>query len=518
MAIAKVGAALTGNTGATTVSSQNVAITPTAGNAIVVCCSIRSGSGTLSGISATGGTATFVSRVAESTAGSAALAIWTAHNVGAGITQITLTPATSARALVWWVQEYSGVELTLDVTSIGAAPGSSASQSSPSITPVTLGAVVIAANANAGVASTASPFSDITAGPTTHSGTTAGAGWTSEFSQWNDSSTGLDLTVASNVVNALGAYECDWTIAAAAQSGNGAIVLRPSITPAAGSLVLTGGTPVLTVTIPPAGASLGLTGGTPQLQSTIPPAGASAALSGGTPQLQTVLPPTAATLTLTASTPVLQTSIPPGGATLTLSGGAPAVTLTITPSGATATLSGGTPELEAVLPPAGASLALTGAAPVLGTTIAPSGASLALIGATPGVTITDDLVLNPAGGSLTLTGSTPALAEEIQPGSASLALTGSTPSLSVVLTPAAAALLMTGATPQLVMPVTLTPAGVALALTGETPVVIVTTMAVTPPNRVITVHSENRTVSVPLDERTFPVPTENRTIKVGSSC
>lgn len=450
MAIAKVGSALTGNTGATTVSSQNVAITPIAGDAIVVCCSIRSGSGTLSGISATGGTATFVSRVAETTAGSAALAIWTAHNVGSGITSITLTPATSAKALVWWVQEYSGVENTLDVTSIGAAPGSSASQSSPSITPVTVGAVVIAANANAGVASTASPFSDITAGPTTHSGTTAGAGWTSEFSQWNDSSTGLDLTVASNVANTLGAYECDWTLAAAAQSGNGAIVLRPSITPASVSLVLTGGTPVLTATIPPAGGSL--------------------ALSGGTPQLQTVIPPSGATLTLTASTPVLQTSIPPGGATIALTGGTPSVNLTI--------------------PPGGASLAMTGSAPVLGTAIAPNGATLALLGATPN------------------------LSETAIPASASLTLTGSTPALAVALTPTAAGLLLTGGSPELIIPVTLTPAGAALALTGETPLVLVTVMAVTPPERIITIPHENRVATAASDTRTVSVPIENRVVTV----
>jgi hypothetical protein len=181
---------------------------------------------------ATGGTATFVSQVDQAGSSATTLGVFTAVNVGASITGITVTPSASVRMIVW-AQEYSGVDNTtpMDVTPTGLVGANSVSQISASITPVTNGALVLTGFVSQGNSGTTTPFKATTAGPTTHTGTQAGTGWTAEMDLWNQgaSTTSDNLVVSSNGCNnTAGAYECDWTAAVSGSTGVGTIALRPA--------------------------------------------------------------------------------------------------------------------------------------------------------------------------------------------------------------------------------------------------------------------------------------------------
>lgn len=230
MAITRVGAVVGADSGTTAVTTQDVTIAPTAGNTLVVVAILGSISATCT-VAATGGTATFVSRVMQASTVSEGTAFLTASNIGAGISKITVTPSVGTKVMACAI-EYSGVDNTtpMDVTPTGGQGANSTAQASASITPVTSGALVLTGLGSVGRSVTTSPFKATTAGPTTHSGTQAGAGWTAERDLWNQGGapSSLNIVVASNGYTTSGAYQCDWTLAVAGATGLGSIVLRPA--------------------------------------------------------------------------------------------------------------------------------------------------------------------------------------------------------------------------------------------------------------------------------------------------
>lgn len=233
MTISKVGAALTFNSAGSNITSspgQDISMTPTAGNTIVVIVFMRGSTSTAVTVTPTGGSATFTSRIAQ-LGNSVNIHFLTASNIGAGITKINVAPNVSAKGQIW-VQEYSGVNNStpMDVTPVSSALSSSGTLTPPSITPVTNGALVIDAWGNQANSATASPYKATTAGPTAHSGTKAGAGWTAEYDLWNQNlgSASHNLVIGSDVCNDLGAYQADWTAAVASAATAGAIALRPA--------------------------------------------------------------------------------------------------------------------------------------------------------------------------------------------------------------------------------------------------------------------------------------------------
>lgn len=236
MTIAKVGSSYTYNSagGNLTTSGVDISMTPVAGNALVVVCFMRGSTSSVVTVTPTGGTATFTPQIAQ-LGNSVYIHFLTAVNVGSGITKINVAPNVGARGMVW-VQEYSGVDTStpMDVTASGAALSSSSTLSPPSLTPVTSGAVVIAAWGNQANSATSSPYKATTAGPSAHSATKTGVGWTAEFDLWNQnlSSISMNMVVGSNVVNTPGTYQADWTAAVASAATSGAIALRPMATAA----------------------------------------------------------------------------------------------------------------------------------------------------------------------------------------------------------------------------------------------------------------------------------------------
>jgi hypothetical protein len=205
----------------------------------VVCVTVRLATDPVTGISATGGSATFTRRVTQQSTSASRIYFYTASNVGSGITSITV--ALSAAIVMSWAQEYSGVDNTtpMDVTATTQQLAAVSPITSASIVPATIGSVVLAGVSGQGRANTVSPFKYTTAGPTAVGGTQAGAGWAAEHDLWNQGAVGssLGIVVASNEVNNSGTYQCNWTPGAAIQSAQATIVLRPGSTGPATSLV-----------------------------------------------------------------------------------------------------------------------------------------------------------------------------------------------------------------------------------------------------------------------------------------
>lgn len=230
--VAKVGSPVTFNSAGSNITTggQAMAITPTAGNTIVVIAFWRGSTSTTCTVTPSGGSATFTSRVAQ-LGGSTHLHIVTAHNVGSGITSLNVAPNVGARGQIW-VQEYSGVDNStpMDVSAAGSAPSASATRLSTSVDPVTIGAMVIAAFGHNGNSGTSSPYKVTTAGPAAASGTEPGVAWTSEYDLWNQhaSSISHNLVIASNEVDDAGTYQAQWTSAVTTAGANGTIVLRPA--------------------------------------------------------------------------------------------------------------------------------------------------------------------------------------------------------------------------------------------------------------------------------------------------
>lgn len=235
MAIAPVGSAATFDSGSGNISSvggQTVSISPTAGNCLVVVYFARGSTSTAATVSAVGGTATFTNQLAQ-LGNSTYLHVQTAVNIGSGITGVNCTPNVSARGDIW-IREYSGVDNTtpMDVAAAGGALSNSSTLSPPSLTPVTNGAVVISTWAASANFASSSPYPAASAGPTAHSGTKTGVGWTDEYNKWSSVGTNHGLVVGSNVVNdTSGAYQADWTPVLSAAAVAGAIALRPYVAP-----------------------------------------------------------------------------------------------------------------------------------------------------------------------------------------------------------------------------------------------------------------------------------------------
>lgn len=236
MAIAQVGSLATNNSGTTAVTTLSVTIAPVAGNCVVVLAAGRTITTTGWSVAAVGGTATFTQRVVQAGGTASAVAIFTAVNVGSGITSVTIT-CPSARVIAI-APEYSGVDNTtpMDVAATAGAGVSGTPQSSQSISPVTSGALVLTAMSTQSNSGTLTPFKATTAGPTAHAATNAGTGWTSIIDRWNQggATTSINLVVAADGCNTTsGAYQCDWTLAVGATPGLGSIALRPTAAPAA---------------------------------------------------------------------------------------------------------------------------------------------------------------------------------------------------------------------------------------------------------------------------------------------
>jgi hypothetical protein len=236
-----------------------------------------------------------------------------------------------------------------------------------------------------------------------------------------------------------------------------------------------------------------------EVQKITPPAG-SLALTGGTPGVpkDTPVSPLVGALALAGNAPVLDRGIVPAVGTLTLTGAAPTfgsgVTNTditplagelffgvasqeLTPSRGTLALTPGTAKQDHGTIPAGGALTLTGAAPTVqggaGTFITPLVGSLALTGQQPTAKV--EVFITPLVVALNLSGQVPTVSEGKfrTPQVGALALVGNT-SMAVagtVITPLAGSLGLTGATPR--SDTGTRPSVGTLTLTGQAPVVAV---------------------------------------------
>jgi hypothetical protein len=288
-----------------------------------------------------------------------------------------------------------------------------------------------------------------------------------------------------------------------------------TITPAAGSLILSGTTAtVIQAGSPaPASAALTLAGQQPARvlggQVAIVPGVGALAFVGSAPA-HSFLGPAEASLALAGTTPTPSIGTPGGGTTvlpgvgslafasddievqflgpdvgsLTFTGLAPTLFATpvsnplVTPGVGVLTLAGGAPSplIFGALTPAAGALTLSGTTLTLSVTstgLVPS-ATLALSGATPTASLFGPFV--PATGSLTLTGQTPTapITPTVVPATGTLSLTGQTPTrlLTLQVMPATATLTLASAgAPSLAYGGIAQPGPGLLTLTGQTPVI-----------------------------------------------
>lgn len=191
--------------------------------------------------------------------------------------------------------------------------------------------------------------------------------------------------------------------------------------PAAGSVVLTHGTPRLITRLHPAAASITVRGGLPSLVGgpfdtiTLHPAAGSVVVTGGTARLHLKLAPAAGSITLTGATPSLNTYVrtllSPAAASVVLTGATPALIMRMRPAAGSITVRGGLPTLvgaapeTVILSPAAASVLLTGGTAALRLTLAPLPGSIVVSGGS-GATRT---VLHPAPGHIILQPGAPGL-------------------------------------------------------------------------------------------------------------
>ena len=235
MAIEKVGTAqvFNGPVSMPTDVGQDIAITPTAGNCIVIIAYIDALPASVT-CSTVGGSATFTTVASQYGTGST-MQVIVATNVLDDITAINVLPTGSGWGQVW-MQEFSGVDNStpMDTTALTGSFNNTTSVQAPSITPVTVGALVIDAVGSKTISNTSSPYPATASGPTSVSGKMAGLGWTAESDFWNTktgNTTSANLSVGSNLVDALGAYQAGWVLAATPFAGSTvtAIALRPYV-------------------------------------------------------------------------------------------------------------------------------------------------------------------------------------------------------------------------------------------------------------------------------------------------
>lgn len=247
----------------------------------------------------------------------------------------------------------------------------------------------------------------------------------------------------------------------------GNIATGATITPAVGSLVLTGVAPVVIPPVfrTPAAGSLALTGQQPvvQILGTVVPGVATLALTGIAPKV------------IEAHTRI------PGVGSLSFTGSAPVIggSRIVTPSTGVLTLTGfASPQTLTVPPPDTGVLAITGVAPnrIIGIVRVPAAAALALTGIAPQVSQSggpQNTTITPDTGFVVLTEIAPALTGSgtIRPNAGSLSFTGAAPQLNgnIVITPIAGILTFVSGTPGVTQQGFIAANAGQLALTGQQP-------------------------------------------------
>lgn len=220
-----------------------------------------------------------------------------------------------------------------------------------------------------------------------------------------------------------------------------------------------------------------------------PPAGFNGFYSGETPSISVTqtITPTAGSVLLTGVAPAIAVNqtITPSTGSLLLTGYAPSISVlqTITPTAGSLLITGSQPTVQDsgatsfTIHPSSASLAITGQAPsiLVSVSAAPTAGSLLLTGSQPSLLV--NTFIAPTAGSCAITGRTPVVGLGIVPSSGTLLLNGQTPVTggSVSILPTSGSLLLSGYAPTVgnSTGTTITTAQGVLLLTGYTPTILV---------------------------------------------
>lgn len=423
-------------------------------------------------------------------AGDAALYIYECVNVAAGVTWVKVTTSGNSFPVIIGA-ELTGVKTASPRdTSAQRQGGVLAASSSPFV--LTTGALAQANNIVLAFGGT---------GASGASTVSLSSPWTTLQQEQNNALYWGQL-LASQYVTATTAVTASWnlspfpvTLAAATVIYQEASGGGTSVSPAAGSLALSGLAPTLAQPhgVVPAAGAIALSGAAPTVAQPhgVTPASGALALSGSAPTLaqtanQSVTPGVGA-LTLAGYAPTLAQphGVQPAAGALTLTAYAPALAQPhgLQPGAGALVLTGPAPTLaqtasQNVTPSAG-TLALSGYAPALaqgaGGTVSPAAGSVAIGGYAPTLAQTAAQSVSPGAGALTLSGFAPALSQTsgktVQPGAGALTLTGSAPSIAQprTLTPAVGSLVLQGFAPAVLQPHGLQPSAGALTLGSGAP-------------------------------------------------
>lgn len=234
-------------------------------------------------------------------------------------------------------------------------------------------------------------------------------------------------------------------------------------------------------TITPAQGTLTLTGQVAGLKLDLKPSQGELTLSSQTPTISistvTTISPSTGTLTLTNQSPSLNLDLKPTQGTLTFSGQTASIlqNYRFIPTQGELTLTGQIPTIQAgattTISPGVGELILTGYGSTLDLFLKPSQTDLTLTSQTPTVIAGATTTISPGLGELTLTSQTPSLNYQFQPSQGELTLSGQIAALQLDVKPSQGTLTWTGQAPTIYAAgfTLVEPAAATLTLSSQTP-------------------------------------------------
>jgi hypothetical protein len=400
-------------------------------------------------------------------------------NTAAGTPTVTITPNTSIGFLAIWIREIGGTSGydSAHKTALQTALGNGTDN-------ITTGTQ--APNNQPGLLSALGVCTSNFVLPSAGTGFTAGAnGWT--FGTSNTACTESKRYTATTAIAATfsnaGGSNNFASLAAFFKESTGAT----TITPGAGAIGVTGGTPKMTLQ-PAAGAgAVALVGGQPTIKISyvVTPGAGAIGVTGG--QLGSAyVQPSAGQLALGGAPPVLAFGyrIAPAGGSLSLGATGPYFSSLYFGAhyfSATYFAQGGAPPSPKVSitfnrnPSAATAVGITGGQPIVsvGIVITPGGGTLNLAAGVPGISLSASLSVTPGAGALAFTGQQALITQQINIGTSAgaIALTGGTATRSVGFprSPTVAAVALSGGTPLVTQQLNVQPSAASAALSGGQP-------------------------------------------------
>lgn len=206
-----------------------------------------------------------------------------------------------------------------------------------------------------------------------------------------------------------------------------------TLSPAEGSVVITGQTPALSKTLAPSSGSVVISGNIPGITLTLVPGTGSVVITGQSPTVAqaVVISPALASVVITGQTPTLITTLVPSVGSVVITGNTPSITKILFPTEGSVVISGNTPALSLSLGPATGSVVITGNTPSLSLSLVPTAGSVVITGQVPTVNNTGSTILTPAEGQVIITGNAPTITLTIViPASGQVIISGNAPSIN----------------------------------------------------------------------------------------